>query len=221
MDRTLKTLTHDAAIQNAAVTSTLVVAAVGPASFARREIAKLQRSLEVLSQPRYIDLLTTIATRVVGSLQNDGRIFFCGNGGSAADAQHLAAELIGRQNYDRAPAAGIALTVDSSVLTALGNDYGYANVFARQIDALGREGDMLFGLSTSGRSENVVAAIAASKRKGMTTVALTGSECRDMAGADWNVAVPADETAKVQELHITCGHIIFALVERALFPRPD
>lgn len=201
--------------------STLVFSAVGPASFARQEIAKLQRSLEVLAQPLYIDTLTAVATRVVASLQHQGRIFFCGNGGSAADAQHLAAELIGRQNYDRAPAAGIALTVDSSVLTALGNDYGYATVFARQIEALGREGDMLFGLSTSGRSENVVAAMAASRQLGMSTVALTGSESRDMAGADWNVAVPADETAKVQELHITCGHIIFALVERALYPRPE
>jgi D-sedoheptulose 7-phosphate isomerase len=193
---------------------------IAPASFARREIAKLQHSLEILAEPRYLDLLAAVADRVVESLSGDGRIFFCGNGGSAADAQHLAAELIGRQNYDRAPAAGIALTVDTSVLTALGNDYGYASVFARQIDALGREGDMLFGLSTSGRSENVVAAIAASSRRRMTSVAFTGSEPNDMAAADWLLAVPAVETAKVQELHITCGHIIFALVERMLFPKP-
>jgi D-sedoheptulose 7-phosphate isomerase len=190
------------------------------ALFARQEIAKLQKSLDVLAEPRYVDLLTAIADEVVECLRGQGRIFFCGNGGSAADAQHLAAELIGRQNYDRAPAAGIALTVDTSVLTALGNDYGYASVFARQIEALGREGDMLFGLSTSGRSANVVAAIAASQRRGMTTVAFTGSQPNDMATAEWSVAVPADETAKVQELHITCGHIIFALVERILFPKP-
>ena len=193
---------------------------VTSASFARQEITKLQRCLEELAEPRYVDLLAAIADEVVGSLRGQGRIFFCGNGGSAADAQHLAAELIGRQNYDRAPLAGIALTVDTSVLTALGNDYGYASVFARQIEALGREGDMLFGLSTSGRSANVVAAIAASQGKGMTTVAFTGSHPNDMAGAEWSVAVPADETAKVQELHITCGHIIFALVERTLFPKP-
>jgi len=204
----------------ATITSSVRAPVIAPASFARQEIAKLQHSLEVLAEPQYLDLLAAIAERVVESLGGDGRIFFCGNGGSAADAQHLAAELIGRQNYDRAPAAGIALTVDTSVLTALGNDYGYASVFARQIDALGREGDMVFGLSTSGRSENVVAALAASARRRMTSVAFTGSEPNEMATADWLLAVPAKETAKIQELHITCGHIIFALVERMLFPKP-
>ena len=146
-------------------------------------------------------------------------MLFCGNGGSAADAQHLAAELVGRQNYDRSPAAGIALSVDTSVLTAIGNDYGYDRVFARQVQALGRRGDVLVGISTSGRSKNVVEALTVARSNEITTVAFTGSDPRDMAGADYVVAMPAEETAKVQELQLVAGHIIFALVEQTLFPR--
>ena len=142
---------------------------------------------------------------------------FCGNGGSAADSQHLAAELVGRQNYNRAPAAGIALTVDTSALTAISNDYGYDSVFARQVEALGNAGDVPIGISTSGRSLSVVRAIEAAKAKGITTVSFTGQEPRDMGIAEMQLCAPASETAKIQELHITCGHIIFALVERILF----
>jgi D-sedoheptulose 7-phosphate isomerase len=109
--------------------------------------------------------------------------------------------------------------VDTSALTALGNDYGYETVFARQIRALGRPGDVLFGLSTSGRSANVVAALDAARELGLTTVSFTGADPRDMGGADLVYAAPATETAKIQELHITGGHIVFALVELTLFPR--
>jgi D-sedoheptulose 7-phosphate isomerase len=186
--------------------------------FASTEIEKLQLALTTLSTPRALSLLVAIAEQTVICLRRGGRVFFCGNGGSAADAQHLAAELIGKQNYDRPPASGIALTVDASVLTALANDYGYETVFSRQIATLGRCGDVLFGLSTSGRSKNVVAALRAATELGLTTVSFTGRESRDMAGSDFVLAVPAEETPKIQELHITCGHIIFALVERALFP---
>jgi len=125
---------------------------------------------------------------------------------------------VGRQNYNRAPAAGIALTVDTSALTAIGNDYGYDSVFSRQVEALGNAGDVLIGISTSGRSQSVVRAIESAKAKGITTVSFTGREARDMSIADIKLAVPATETAKIQELHITCGHIVFALVERILFP---
>jgi D-sedoheptulose 7-phosphate isomerase len=110
------------------------------------------------------------------------------------------------------------LTVDTSALTAIGNDYGYEMVFSRQVEALGNAGDVLIGISTSGRSPNVVRAIEAAKAKGITTVSFTGAEPRDMAIADIRLNVPADETAKIQELHITCGHIVFALAERILFP---
>jgi D-sedoheptulose 7-phosphate isomerase len=189
--------------------------------FAASEIGKLQRGLDGLLSAEFTGQMTAVATAVVRALGAGHRIFFCGNGGSAADAQHLAAELVGRQNYDRAPAAGIALTVDTSVLTALGNDYGYEDVFARQVTALGQPGDMLFGLSTSGRSANVVAALAAGRRAGMTTVAFTGQDPRDMAAADHVLAVPAGQTAQVQELHLVAGHIVFALVERTLFPKSN
>jgi len=187
-------------------------------TFIDAEIAKSRVALDALASPHYTQILTDIAHEIVESLRAGGKIMFCGNGGSAADSQHLAAELVGRQNYDRAPAAGIALTVDTSALTALGNDYGYDAVFSRQVEALGRAGDVLIGISTSGRSVNVVRALEAAKAKGMTTVSFTGYEPRDMGIAQHMLCVPASETAKIQELHIVCGHIIFALVERILFP---
>lgn len=188
--------------------------------FALGEIARLRGSLDELCSPAYLTVMEAIASEVVRSLTAGGRILFCGNGGSAADAQHLAAELVGRQNYDRAPAAGIALTVDTSVLTGIGNDYGYEDVFARQVSALGRRGDVLFGISTSGRSANVARALGTAAAAALITVALTGREPREMSGAQHVLAVPADQTGTVQELQLLAGHIIFALVERSLFPAP-
>jgi len=197
-----------------------VVAAMNTDVFAfiDGEMAKTRASLDALQNPQYREILADISREIVESLRSGGKVMFCGNGGSAADSQHLAAELVGRQNYDRAPAAGLALTVDTSALTALGNDYGYDSVFARQVQALGREGDVLIGISTSGRSVNVVRALEAAKAKGITTVSFTGNQARDMSIAEHQLNVPASETAKIQELHIICGHIIFALVERSLFP---
>jgi D-sedoheptulose 7-phosphate isomerase len=187
-------------------------------AFIDGEIAKSRAAIDALDTPYYSQILSEIAGKVVDTLRAGGKIMFCGNGGSAADSQHLAAELVGRQNYNRAAAAGLALTVDSSALTAIGNDYGYETVFSRQIEGLGHAGDLLIGISTSGRSANVVRAIEAAKAKGITTVSFTGHECRDMGIADILLPVPAKETAKIQELHITCGHIVFALAERILFP---
>jgi D-sedoheptulose 7-phosphate isomerase len=197
-----------------------VVAAINldVATFIDGEIAKSRAAIDALDTRHYSQILAEIANKVVDSLRAGGKIMFCGNGGSAADSQHLAAELVGRQNYNRAAAAGLALTVDSSALTAIGNDYGYETVFSRQVEALGNAGDVLIGISTSGRSPNVVRAIDAAKAKGITTVSFTGNESRDMANADILLPVPAKETAKIQELHITCGHIVFALAERILFP---
>ena len=146
-------------------------------AFVRSEISKLRDALDALGRDSYPGLLSTVAEVVVDSLQGGGKVMFCGNGGSAADAQHLAAELVGRQNFDRPAAAGLALTVDTSALTAVGNDYGYEDVFSRQVEALGRPGDVLFGISTSGRSPNVVRALAAARAAGITTVAGHG-RCR-------------------------------------------
>jgi D-sedoheptulose 7-phosphate isomerase len=187
-------------------------------TFIDGEIAKSRAAIDALDTPHYSRILAEVADKVVDTLRAGGKIMFCGNGGSAADSQHLAAELVGRQNYNRAAAAGLALTVDSSALTAISNDYGYETVFSRQVEALGNAGDVLIGISTSGRSPNVVRAIDAAKAKGITTVSFTGNDSRDMANADILLPVPAKETAKIQELHITCGHIVFALAERILFP---
>jgi D-sedoheptulose 7-phosphate isomerase len=187
-------------------------------AFIDGEIDKSRKGLEAVAQPRYTEALANIASTIVESLLAGGKVMFCGNGGSAADSQHLAAELVGRQNYDRAPAAGLALTVDTSALTAIGNDYGFDSVFSRQVIALGRPEDILIGISTSGRSKNIVHALEAANAMHLTTVSFTGHESRDMSIAKHRLCVPADETAKIQELHIVCGHIIFALVERTLFP---
>lgn len=150
-------------------------------------------------------------------LREGGKVMFCGNGGSAADAQHLAAELMGRFLTDRAPIASIALTVDTSALTAIGNDYGFEQVFARQVRGLGRAGDVLVGISTSGNSANVVAAFEAAREIGIHTVAMTGGGGGKMAeAADSLINAPSLSTPRIQELHIAIGHTICELLEDAL-----
>jgi D-sedoheptulose 7-phosphate isomerase len=158
------------------------------------------------------------AARVIErALRAGGKVMFCGNGGSAADAQHLAAELMGRFLADRAPMAAIALTVDTSALTAIGNDYGFETIFARQVRGLGRPGDVLVGISTSGNSANVIAAFEAAKALGIETIAMTGAGGGEMALiADHLVNAPALSTPRIQELHIAIGHTICELVEDAL-----
>jgi D-sedoheptulose 7-phosphate isomerase len=158
------------------------------------------------------------AAAMIAALRAGGRILACGNGGSAADAQHFAAELVGRFERERAAMAAVALTTDTSILTALANDYDFTRVFARQVEALGRAGDVLLGISTSGGSANVVAAFAAAKAAGVTTVALTGRDGGEVgAAADIHINVPAGSTARVQEVHRTLLHAICALIERELY----
>jgi D-sedoheptulose 7-phosphate isomerase len=160
------------------------------------------------------------AALVVDSLRAGGKLLLCGNGGSAADAQHWAAELVGRFLYDRPGIAAIALTTDTSVLTAVGNDYGYQSTFSRQVQALGRPGDVIFALSTSGRSPNVLAAIQAAVQLDMRVIGFTGSSGGDMAGlCDVCLRIPAPDTARIQEGHEVLGHAICALIEEAMFPR--
>lgn len=161
--------------------------------------------------------LVDAAAAIVDSLRRDGKLLLFGNGGSAADAQHVAAELVGRFQRDRAALAAIALTTDTSVLTSIGNDDAYERVFARQVEALGREGDVAFGISTSGRSSNVIAALAAARTRGLRTVALTGRDGGPVgAAAEIHVNVPSESTARVQEVHRTLLHVICDLVEQAL-----
>jgi len=157
------------------------------------------------------------AEAMIKTLRGGGKIMLCGNGGSAADAQHLAAELVGRYLKDRAPLAALALTVDTSALTAIANDYAFEEVFARQIAGLGRPGDLLLALSTSGDSANVLAAVAAARANGIATIALTGAGGGRLAPlADLAIRVPAARSNAVQELHIAVGHILCGIVEDAL-----
>jgi phosphoheptose isomerase len=147
------------------------------------------------------------------------KVLLCGNGGSAADAQHIAAELVGRFVVERRPLAAIALTTDTSALTAIANDYGYDHVFARQVEALGSEGDVLVAITTSGTSKNVVAAVAAARARGMKVLGLTGAKGGAfVAACDAGVAVPSTNTARIQELHITVGHLLCEVVDAAFAP---
>jgi len=155
-----------------------------------------------------------IASEIKAALRRGNKILFCGNGGSAADSQHLAAEFVGRFQKERQGLPGIALTVDTSILTAVGNDYGFDRVFERQIDALGVKGDVLIGLSTSGNSPNVLKAIELAKQKGIFCVGFTAAGGGRMAEVcDVNIAVPAKITARAQEMHILLGHILCELAD--------
>lgn len=159
------------------------------------------------------------ADLMVDALRGGGKVMFCGNGGSAADSQHLAAELMGRFLRDRAPLAALALTVDTSALTAIGNDYGYRDVFSRQLRGVGRSGDVLVGLSTSGNSANVVDAMAVARQMGIRTIALTGSKEGAMTPlSDLWLPVPSTMTARIQEMHIAVGHMMCELVENVMAP---
>jgi D-sedoheptulose 7-phosphate isomerase len=147
------------------------------------------------------------------------KVLLAGNGGSAGDAQHIAGEFLSRLNYDRAPLAAIALTTDSSVLTAIGNDYGYDRVFERQVLGVGQKGDVFIGISTSGRSPNILRAIAAARDNGLVVIGLSGRSGGDMAPiCDLCLCVPSDSTPLIQQLHICAGHIFCGLVEERLFP---
>lgn len=162
----------------------------------------------------YIEDIRVVADICKNALDKGHKILFCGNGGSAADAQHLAAELVGRFVKERESLPAIALTTDTSILTAIANDYSYDDVFSRQVAGLGQAGDVLIGISTSGNSKNVVKAIELAKQKGLKTVALTG-EGGGKLGAlcDAVIAVPSKTTARIQEMHILVGHIVCELVE--------
>lgn len=164
--------------------------------------------------------IAVAAGAIIRALRRGGRVFFFGNGGSASQSQHLAAELVGRFHADRRPLAAIALTENTSSLTAISNDYNYEVVFARQLEGLGQQGDVAIGLSTSGCSPNVVAALAAARRLGMTTVGLTAGDGGVMARlCDVCFRVPSTSTPRIQEAHLLIGHTICELVDVAFLPR--
>jgi len=175
---------------------------------------------KILADTGILQTIGEIAETCTQALCQGNKILFCGNGGSAADAQHLAAELSGRFYYDRPPLAAESLTVNTSFLTAVANDYSFENVFARMLNAIGQEGDVLVGLSTSGNSGNVIRAFKAAHEKGIITVGLTGENGGDLALlSDFIIRVPSADTPRIQESHILIGHIICELVESAVFPK--
>ena len=162
--------------------------------------------------------IVQIADAWIRALANGNKVIFCGNGGSAADSQHLAAELMGRYKIDRNPMPALSLTTDTSALTAIGNDYGYEHVFSRPLKGIGNRGDVLVGISTSGNSKNIINAFGVAKDKGITTVAFTGAKGGAMKQiADIALNVPSDITNNIQEMHIACGHMICGLVENHFF----
>ena len=183
------------------------------------EVSKTQATLTLLAADGQIAAqVEKIVQLSCDALRAGNKILFAGNGGSAADAQHLAGELVSRFKFDRPGLAALALTTDSSVLTAIGNDYGYDKVFARQLNAVGVAGDVFFAISTSGRSPNVMNGLREARRKGLITVGLTGKTGGEMAPlCDYCLQVPSNETPKIQEGHIVLGHIICGLIERELF----
>jgi len=170
------------------------------------------------AQTSSVDATVAATELMVAALRRGGKILVCGNGGSASDSQHFAAELVGRFERERRALASIALTTDTSILTAIGNDCGYDRVFARQVEAVGRVGDVLLGISTSGGSRNVLEAFGVAKSGGLATVALTGRDGGVVgAAADIHINVPSPSTARVQEVHRTLMHAMCELIERELY----
>jgi D-sedoheptulose 7-phosphate isomerase len=192
-------------------------------SYMDSEFDKSIKLLNTMSVDVALRELTLRAVALsVEALKRGNKLLFAGNGGSAADAQHWAGELVSRFNFDRPGLAGIALTTDTSILTAIGNDYGYDYVFARQVEALGRKGDVLFAISTSGNSKNIVRAIHAARDGGIGVIGFTGQTGGAMAElCDICLNMPTTETPKVQEGHEFLGHLICGLIEREMFEPPS
>jgi D-sedoheptulose 7-phosphate isomerase len=161
--------------------------------------------------------LVGAAEACIGALRAGGKLMLAGNGGSAADAQHIAGELVSRFAYDRPGLPAVALTTDTSILTAIGNDYGYEKLFSRQVQALGRSGDVFIAYSTSGRSPNILAALERARVQGLVTIGMTGGPMPALC--DHLLDVPSADTPKIQEGHLLLGHTLCGLIEQALFPR--
>ena len=173
-----------------------------------------------IDDPTFVAAIGDIVEVTAGAISNGRKLLLAGNGGSAADAQHLAGEIVSRMNYDRAPAAALALTTDTSILTAIANDYGYERLFERQILGLGCPGDIFIAISTSGRSPNILRAIDAARERRIVTIGFTGRTGGEMPSrCDLCLRAPSDSTPLIQQIHITAGHIICGLVEERLFPR--
>ena len=175
-------------------------------------VETIEKSKELLSKP-----VIAAGQILASTIKNSGTLFWCGNGGSAADSQHLAAELVGRFKGNRRALRSIAITTDTSILTCVANDFSYNDIFSRQIEALGREGDVLISISTSGNSENILRAMKLAKEMGLKNIALLGKGGGAAKKyADYALVVPSNTTARIQEIHILLGHIICEIIEKEL-----
>ncbi len=169
-----------------------------------------------------LPVIVRVVNVMTAALKAGNKVLIFGNGGSAADAQHLAAEFVNRFMIERPPLPAISLSTDTSTITSIGNDYDFSEIFSKQIRALGHAGDIAWGISTSGRSQNVFKGLEQAKRMGLVTLALTGKDGGDIAGiADYALNVASDSTARIQEVHITLGHVLCQMIDLKLFQRPD
>ena len=185
------------------------------AEFIQQEFRDHLETLEKTSE-LLIEEINVAGEMIVTTLKAGNKVLLFGNGGSAADAQHIAAELTGRYKTERQGLPAIALTTDTSALTAIGNDYGFDRIFDRQVEALGRKGDLLIGISTSGNSPNVINALVYGKSSGMKSIGLMGKSGGEMKKhCDISLIIPSDDTARIQEMHITIGHILCGIVDSA------
>ena len=187
--------------------------------YIRDQIIEARRVVELMLSDDVLQAaILAVGNSCISSLQNGGKILIAGNGGSAADAQHIAGELVSRFAFDRPGLPAVALTTDSSILTAIGNDYGYENLFARQVQALGQMGDVLICYSTSGKSPNILKALERAREMNITTIGMTGNRRGAMHTlCDHLLTVPSAETPKIQEGHLILGHIICGLIENTIF----
>ena len=190
--------------------------------YTKTQISETVRIMSIMLEDSAImDTMENVVNACIKTLEDGGKVLLAGNGGSAADAQHIAGEFVSRFTYDRPALPAIALTTDTSVLTAIGNDYGYEDIFTRQLLAHANENDVFIAYSTSGKSKNILRALEAGKKNGVVCVGLTGAHGGPMVNlCDYVFEVPSLETPKIQEGHLVLGHIICGLVESALFKEP-
>ncbi len=188
-------------------------------SYILTQVAETQRIVSsLLADVPLLSKLESAAQKCIASLSQGGKILLAGNGGSAADAQHIAGELVSRFGFDRPALAAIALTTDTSILTAIGNDYGFEKIFTRQIQALGNNGDVFIGYSTSGKSSNILGAFKEAKLKGLICIGFTGNRSGQLRElTDILLEVPSSDTPKIQEAHLVLGHILCGLIENSIF----
>jgi len=180
--------------------------------------ASIETKQFIYSNQELLDTIVAVAQKCVAVYKSGNKTLLAGNGGSAADAQHIAAELVGRYGFDRPSLPSLALTTDTSNLTAIGNDYGYEHIFSRQLEGMGVANDLFIGISTSGNSKNILNAIKSAKAKSIFTVALVGRDGGEMARiADLCIIIPSNDTPRIQESHILIGHILCDIIEKEIF----